>query len=162
LKAYTKYSELKVKAYLSNRFPDMFTHNARIVLGNCSAPYRRFLDFYVLIGNTLLVVEVDEKQHRSYDDGDEVLRIHEILHNIGFDKKMVFIRFNPDSFRTNGKLRRVSFEDRLDELGRKIEEVVGILESGGEYEDVHMEIRLFFDSAEREFVSLVSLLSRVK
>ena len=75
-------------------FPGVFTHNRRIWLGDCSVLYHRFIDFYVMIGNILVVVEVDENQHRSYDKKDEELRITEILHNIGMDKKMVFIRYN--------------------------------------------------------------------
>jgi hypothetical protein len=140
-----KHAELKVKAFLAIEFPGIFTHNSRIWLGDCSAPYRRFIDFYVIIGNTLFVIEVDERQHRRYDIADEQARINEILHNIGVDKKMVFIRYNPDSYKVNGKQKRTSNGARLLALKDKVVEVLEQLYSDNEYEDIHTEIKMFYD-----------------
>jgi len=141
-----KYAELKIKVFLAHEFPDVFTHNKRIVLGDCTAPYRRFLDFYVMFGNTLLAVEVDERQHRGYDKADEDMRVQEILHNIGIEKKMVFIRFNPDGYKVDGKQKRTGFENRLRALHSRVTEVIEYLETGEEYDDVHTEIKLFYDA----------------
>ena len=136
-----------MKAYLCNEFPDLFVHNRRIVLGDCAAPYRRYLDFYTFLGKYLVVIEVDEKQHNTtkYRD-DEEARIHEIHNNIGVDKKMVFIRFNPSSYRIGGKIKRTSYETRLIKLKETVQEVLTFLEQGNEYEDVHTEIKLFFNA----------------
>jgi hypothetical protein len=137
-----KYDEMKVKVYLADRIPG-FLHNQRIWLGDCSAPYRRFLDFHMMVGNTLVVIEVDEHQHKSYSKEDETLRIHEILHNIGLDKKMVFIRYNPSSYKCKGE--QVGTDVRLESLVQQANEVIEYLESGEEYTDIHHEIKMFYD-----------------
>jgi hypothetical protein len=155
--AHLKYHELRVKAYLANEFPGVFTHNARLVLGDCDTPYQRYLDFYTVIGQTLLAIEVDEKQHRRYQPEDEALRIYEILHNIGLDKKMVFVRFNPDSYKAMGKARRTPFAERLVVLGKTVGDIVARLEDGKEYDDVHTEVKLYFDSDARDPVQLASV-----
>lgn len=141
-----KYAELKIKVYLTQEFPETFTHNSRIWLGDCATPYRRFIDFYVMVGGVLVAVEVDERQHKGYSKEDEALRITEILHNIGLDKKMVFIRYNPDAYKVDGKSRRTSDEKRMMKLKETIAEVLAKLEAGEEYDDIHTEIKLFFDS----------------
>jgi hypothetical protein len=112
-------------------------------LDHCSAPYRRFLDFHVMIDNTLVVIEVDENQHKYYSKEDEELRINEILHNIGLDKKMVFIRFNPSPYKCEGP--QVGTDDRLVALVDATKRVLEYLRSGQEYEDIHHEIKMFYD-----------------
>jgi hypothetical protein len=99
-----------------------------------------------MIHGVLVAVEVDERQHKGYDKEDEEMRITEILHNIGVDKKMVFIRFNPDSYKVDGKSKRTAMDKRYIALKEQITEVLGFLHSGGEYEDIHTEFKLFFDS----------------
>lgn len=143
-----KYKELKVKAYLTQEFRGVFTHNARIWLGDCSSPFSRFLDFYVMIGDTLVIIEVDEHQHKGeqYSDENEQQRNAEILHNIGLDKKLVFIRFNPDSYRVDGKLKKTPFVNRLFALRDVVNEVLTYLGTGEEYESVYHEFKLFFDN----------------
>lgn len=99
---------------------------------------------YTLIGGTLFAVEVD--QHKSYDEKDQDARIHEIHNNIGIDKKMVFIRFNPDAYRkTNGTRGRTTMADRLLSLRDVFQDVLDHLSGGGDYDDVHTEIKLFYD-----------------
>jgi very-short-patch-repair endonuclease len=110
------------------------------------SPYRRFLDFHIFVGNTLVVIEVDEDQHKYYNKKDEELRTHEILHNIGLDKKMVFIRFNPSRYKCKGN--QVDMDSRLAALVEKANEVIEYLESGEEYSDIHHEIKLFYDQSE--------------
>lgn len=139
------HDELKVKAYLANEFPDVFTHNGRLVIGNCSAPYRRYIDFHVMIDGVLLAVEVDENQHRGYSQDDEELRIQQILHNIGVDKTMVFIRFNPSPYKVGGVRKRTGLGTRLQHLKETVESVIGRIRDGVGYTDPHTEIKLFFD-----------------
>lgn len=121
-------------------------HNARLVIGDCAAPYRRFLDFYAMVGNTLLVIEVDEHQHKAYDSEDEELRIHEIHNNIGIEKHMVFIRFNPSGYKTAaGKRAQMPLERRLATLKETITDVLTTPEHK-DYEDMCTEIKLFYDA----------------
>jgi len=138
-----KSKELQVKAFLFEEFPDRFKHNKQLVIGDCTFPHRRYIDFHCMIGDTLVAIEVDENQHRGYDKNDEELRINEILHNIGFDKKMVFVRFNPDRFTEKGKQKRVPIEKRLDKLKKTLSDIFEYLENH-EYEDIHTEFKLFY------------------
>jgi hypothetical protein len=141
-----KYAELKVKAYLTDVFPEVFTHNRMLILGSCDNPHRRLIDFFTVINNVLLAIEVDEHQHRSYDKDDEIQRVNEIFHNLDFSTRMVFIRFNPDGFKVNGKQRRVSMEDRLTELSKVVARTVTDMYNCPEtFTDVHKEIKMFFD-----------------
>jgi hypothetical protein len=51
----------------------------------------------------ILIVEIDENQHKNYNKQCEINRINELF--IGFaNRKIIFIRFNPDSYiNKNGK-----------------------------------------------------------
>jgi hypothetical protein len=98
-----------------------------------------------MIRDILIVVEVDENQHRGYDKKDEELRITQILHNIGVDKKMVFLRFNPSEYKVNGIQKRTPFENRLLVLKDEVQSVFDKLEREEEYENIHTEIKLFYD-----------------
>ena len=62
-----------------------------------------------------VIVEVDENQHRSYEETCECARMSEIVGAIG-GKSVVFIRYNPDVVRHNGKVRVVPAAERIDLL----------------------------------------------
>ena len=62
-----------------------------------------------------VIVEVDENQHRGYAESCECARISEIVGAIG-GKPLVFIRYNPDTFRFAGKTHQVTAAERIDLL----------------------------------------------
>ena len=62
-----------------------------------------------------VIVEVDENQHRQYDESCECARISEIVGAIG-GKSVVFIRYNPDNVRYGGKIHGVKAAERIDLL----------------------------------------------
>ena len=62
-----------------------------------------------------VIVEVDENQHRGYEESCECARMSEIVGAIG-GKPVVFIRYNPDVVRHNGKVRMVQAAERIDLL----------------------------------------------
>ena len=49
----------------------------------------------------VLIIEVDENQHKAYDCLCENKRIMELSQDVGH-RNLVFIRFNPDEYITNG------------------------------------------------------------
>ena len=59
------------------------------------------------------------------------------------DKKMVFIRFNPSRYKCQGK--QANMTTRLDALVHRANDVIMYLESGDEYDDIHHEIKMFYD-----------------
>ena len=75
-------------------------------------------------GSFFVIVEVDENQHSGYTNGcsfDKITQenrrmcqIHEALSNGMIP--VIFLRFNPDNFKVNGKLQKVNMQKRLDVL----------------------------------------------
>jgi thiol-disulfide isomerase/thioredoxin len=80
------------------------------------------------IGTHCIIIEVDEDQHKgkraSCSKGEigELARMHEIQNAIGIN--CIFLRFNPDSFKVNGKLHKININERLKLLVKWIEKCV--------------------------------------
>jgi len=53
------------------------------------------------LGDQVLIVEVDENQHTDYDCSCENRRLMELSRDVGH-RAVVFIRFNPDAYATDG------------------------------------------------------------
>ena len=68
-----------------------------------------------------VIVEIDEHQHRSYDDSCECARLNKIVNGIG-GKPVVVIRFNPDVTRHRGKQLALRLGDKVDLLIATIKE----------------------------------------
>jgi len=60
--------------------------------GGCS---RRRPDLFIDLGSHCIIIEVDENQHRQYECEEK--RMIDLYEDTGF-RKMVFLRFNPDSY----------------------------------------------------------------
>jgi hypothetical protein len=82
------------------------------MLQGCS---KRRPDVYFNLPMTGLIVEIDENQHRNYEDLCECARINEIVNGIG-GRSVVIIRYNPDTVRNKGKIITVSAESRINLL----------------------------------------------
>ena len=61
--------------------------------GGCS---RRRPDLFIDLGSHCIIIEVDENQHRQYECEEK--RMIDLYEDTGF-RKVVFLRFNPDSYR---------------------------------------------------------------
>lgn len=110
--------ELKVKEFLSKEFKE-FIHDRPIWTGQADCTCRRRIDFRWLIGNTLLCVEVDERQHKTRDQKDEDLRYDDLMMLHG--GKFIFIRYNPDVYiDKNGKRKNPEIATRLASLKTSI------------------------------------------
>ena len=59
-------------------------------------------EFRYDFGTCKVYIEVDEKQHKSYCELGEVNRMKNIYMNAG-GITIVFIRYNPHNFKTDGK-----------------------------------------------------------
>ena len=66
----------------------------------------------------VIIIEVDENQHTSYDCSCENKRLMELSQDIGH-RNLIFIRFNPDSYKTR--------ENKTIKSCWKINKVSGIL-----------------------------------
>ena len=113
-----KSKELKVVHYISSRY-NYFYHDKPLFIGGCDCTQRRRIDLRRLINSTMLCIEIDEEQHRGYDEEDEEARYNDLY--MGFSGKFIFIRYNPDSFKDNeNKKRNPRFENRMQILEEEI------------------------------------------
>ena len=78
-------------------------------------------DIYFELNTHCLIVEIDEHQHKTYDNSCECARINEIVNGIG-GKSVIIIRFNPDTTKHNGKKMDLLLSDKIKLLVNKIKE----------------------------------------
>jgi hypothetical protein len=90
-----------------------------------------------------VIVEVDENQHRGYEESCECARISEIVGAIG-GKAVVFIRYNPDNVRSSGSRVTVTPAERIDLLVAAVK--AELAREHGAF-SVRL-VQLWFDSAE--------------
>ena len=119
LQVRVKSKENYVRDFLRENF-EGFIHDTALWTGNCDCSHRRRVDFRKLIGNTLLCIEVDENQHRRYNNKDEEIRYDDLFMIHG--GKFVFIRFNPDAYvNQNGTKINPYMKKRMPDLASTIE-----------------------------------------
>jgi hypothetical protein len=120
-----------------------FQHEKPLWSGNCECVNRRRIDHRILIGNTMLCIETDENQHKTYNATDAEIRYDDLymLHS----GKFIFIRFNPDKYKnTNGKTVNPMLYTRLpilkDEIERQMQRI-----NNEENTDLLEIIKLYYD-----------------
>ena len=114
-----KTKEIAVRDFINANFKG-WQHDKCLYTGNCDCTHRRRIDHRVLVGNTLLVVETDENQHKGYDEMDEEVRYDDLFMVHG--GKWIYIRFNPDKYKSkNGKNKNPEIATRLFALQKQIE-----------------------------------------
>ena len=76
---------------------------------------RAFADFVIAQPWGYIILECDEDQHRSYDPSCDVRRDFDMAASValGSGHKLKIVRYNPDSFRVDGKPRVESKKDRM-------------------------------------------------
>jgi hypothetical protein len=112
--------EAVVEEYLQREFPDVpYRHNQqlpdRFCASNCLRP-----NFMFDMGTHLVVLKVDQDQHKRYPEECELVRMYTIVETTGLPVR--FIRYNPDEFEVDGHAMEVARQDRLDILGRELRE----------------------------------------
>lgn len=80
-------------------------------------------DFVFDAGTHVVVVEVDEDQHKAYDPACENKRMMDIFNSFG-GVPVVFLRWNPDAFTVDGVTRRVYQKTRHAHLVRQLREAL--------------------------------------
>ena len=117
-----KTKELAVREFLVTKFPNItLNHDKRV---DCFL-YRP--DFSIDMGTHIIIIEVDENQHETYDSSCENKRLMSIFQSFGA-RPLVMIRFNPDKFDNvkgcwtkDCKIRdTVKWKDRLEQLNEKV------------------------------------------
>jgi hypothetical protein len=94
-----KTKETFVADFIKESFPnDEWIFDKTIVNGTS----RRRPDILLEMNTYNIIIEIDENQHRDYDDICENKRMMEIFQDLG-NRNIVFIRFNPDDYLDNDK-----------------------------------------------------------
>jgi len=111
-----KTKETAVYDFLNENFGNKYTIRwDKKVDGGCSL---RRPDFIIDFGDWVLVIEVDENKHESYDCSCQNRRLAELSKDIGH-RSMVMIRLNPDGY-INSKNEKVASCWGHDGLGMAI------------------------------------------
>jgi len=149
--------EWSIVRFLRKAIDTKFEYNSNKMLQGCT---KKTPDIYFELPTHCIIVEIDEHQHRNYNDSCECSRINEIVNGIG-GKPLVIIRFNPDIIRNKGKQLNTLLKDRLDLLVEVIKS-----ELVKEYDTFMVKlIQLYYDddyeiyqySKEENITSLVAI-----
>lgn len=137
-----KTKEIAVRDFINSVF-EGFQHDSTLHTNHCDCTIRRRIDHRKLIGNTLLVIETDENQHKSYDQMDEQTRYDDLF--MAHSGKWIYIRFNPDKYKTRaGVSKNPHISTRLEVLKKVIDEQMKRIEKEENTEFVE-RIYLFYD-----------------
>jgi hypothetical protein len=138
----SKTKEVAVRDYINTIF-DGFQHDKCLFTGNCDCTHRRRIDHRKLIGNTLLCIETDEKQHKYYDKQDEKDRYEDLY--MVFSGKWIFIRFNPNKYTNKKGVRKnPTIAKRLVKLKEEMEKQIKRIENEENKELVEISY-LYYD-----------------
>lgn len=104
--------EWAIVRYIRRNIDLPFEYNTSKMLAGCS---KKRPDVYFELNKHCVIVEIDEHQHKSYEDVCECARINEIVNGIG-GKSVIIIRYNPDKIYNNKKLININQLDRVTTL----------------------------------------------
>jgi len=130
-----------VRNYLNANIPG-FVHDKPLFTCHRECPSRRRIDHRLILGDTIIAVETDERQHKGYNPKDEADRYDDLY--MAFSGKWVFIRFNPDAYTEKGRRRNPNLATRMPTLHQEIERQIHRVKNG-ENRDLIEIVKLFFD-----------------
>jgi hypothetical protein len=94
-----KTKEYSVLDFIKTKFPHFDFIADKIISGGCS---RRRPDLLLDMLYQIIIIEIDENQHTDYNCSCENKRLMELSQDLGH-RPIVFIRFNPDDYKKDGK-----------------------------------------------------------
>ncbi len=108
-----KTKESSVVAHLKEKFPGVTWVCDKPVIDGCS---RRRPDLFLDMGSHVLIVEIDEDQHKTYDCTCENRRLMEISKDVSRGP-VVMVRFNPDRYVCAEKDKKIPSPWAYNKLG---------------------------------------------
>nr|QBK92649.1 MAG: endonuclease [Pithovirus LCPAC401] len=137
--------------YLEKIYPGKFIHDKKVQIEDSQCtPFNRRADFQFILNDHIIIIEVDENQHKWYDPLDEKERLMEICESAGLN--LVCIRFNPDKYKVNRIKLNPHIEKRYPILKETIDKVIDQIKNGDGYNNWLTEIKLFYDNISIEKV----------
>lgn len=140
----SKTKEIAVRDFINTKF-EGFQHDKPLWYNEtaCDCTTKRRIDHRKLVNGTLLCIETDENQHKSYSKSDEEARYNDLF--MAYGGKFIFIRFNPDKYKDeNGKSCNPMLFNRLTILEDEIKKQIKRIENE-ENTDLLEVIELYYD-----------------
>ena len=116
--------------------------------GGCCDSLRR-LDLFVIIGNTIIAIEIDENQHKVHANTPyENNRYNDLF--MTFSGRYVFLRINPDPYKdVNGEKVDPTFEQRFEKAIVVLKDIVDTVLAGNDEYDADSPLitvhHMFYD-----------------
>ena len=107
-----KTKEKTITTEIKTQFPDITFIEDKIIEDGCS---KRRPDLLLDIGTHVIIIEIDENKHSSYDCSCENKRMMEISQDLNH-RPLIFIRFNPDGY-TNSNGDKITSPWKTNNLG---------------------------------------------
>ena len=139
-----KTKEIAVRDFINTKF-EGFHHDKPLWYNEsvCDCTTKRRIDHRKLINGTLLCIETDENQHKSYSKEDEEARYNDLF--MAYGGKFIFIRFNPDKYKDeSGKSCNPMLFNRLIVLEEEINKQIKRIEND-ENNDLLEVIELYYN-----------------
>jgi hypothetical protein len=124
MKKNTKKKEELIDKFLKEQLPDLPLYKRDGVIDRDCSTSRP--DFVYHLGSHILIIEVDENQHKSYtsckeSEDIEGRKLTENKRMFGIFQSfeglpVIFLRYNPDTFRVSNKLVKISEQMRMEIL----------------------------------------------
>jgi hypothetical protein len=92
-----KTKEYSVVEFVKNTFPFMDWFTDKIIKDGCS---KRRPDLLLDLGYQIIIIEIDENQHKGYNDNCENARVNQLSLDLGC-RPILYIKFNPDDYLQN-------------------------------------------------------------
>jgi hypothetical protein len=122
--------EEKIKTFLGARFAGLEYRHDKGIPDRFCKEVRSRPDFLFDCDTHLVELEVDQFEHRNYEEGCELARQYNIVAAMGLP--VHFIRYNPDSFSIDGKKVRLGEKRRHALLERELKSALAHAPEGGE------------------------------
>lgn len=108
--------EIRIKNLIEETFEEEFVHDKKV-------PRSRLRPDFRYVGEDhIVVVEVDEHQHRQHSMQDEIARMQEIHRCL--KKPIIFIRYNPDC-KVPHEVKHAKLVEKIREcMGKKVHDIV--------------------------------------
>jgi len=145
----------EVKLYFDQHDIKYVLYDARIEENQCGLERPDFV-FESKAGSHMIVVEIDEFQHKSRAEICECTRMINISQEYGLPT--IYIRYNPDEYKTDRRKHSPSFKKRMDELCgwvRYLQELC--IDELKEY-GYCSYVRLFYDDYKKGNVNVMTIM----
>ena len=134
--------EIIKKVLIENGFDFKREHQVDL---KCALPGATFArgDFVLVFGDTVVFLEVDEEQHKSYGVSCDVRRMADIAASLrieGNTMRIAFVRYNPHGFQVGGVTKPTKRKDRH----ARLVDVLSSLRRESTEDITESDVRIFY------------------